>query len=193
MVSWVKDQVKPENENWGNSGRSGNLAPVPPPLLKINLRPAWLGIRVPSSGVSLFHCRDLSMHRVTREIHFCYGHRLLNYQGKCRHLHGHNGKALITIENERLDPLGMVVDFSEIKRIMQTWIDEKLDHKMLLHRDDPILPALQALREPLFLMEVNPTAENIAKLIYEETKRHGFPVVEVSLWETPNSYATYRE
>jgi 6-pyruvoyltetrahydropterin/6-carboxytetrahydropterin synthase len=133
------------------------------------------------------------MHRVTREIHFCYGHRLLNYTGKCRHLHGHNGTAVITIESDKLDQLGMVVDFSEIKRIMQTWIDEKLDHKMILHRDDPVLPTLQKLNEPLFLLDVNPTAENIAKLIYDQAKQHGFPVVEVSLWETPNSYATYRE
>ena len=83
------------------------------------------------------------MHRVTREIHFCYGHRLLNYSGKCRHLHGHNGTAVITIESEKLDALGMVVDFSEIKRVMQSWIDDNLDHKMILHRDDPILPTFQ--------------------------------------------------
>jgi 6-pyruvoyltetrahydropterin/6-carboxytetrahydropterin synthase len=133
------------------------------------------------------------MHRVTREIHFCYGHRLLNYNGKCRHLHGHNGIAVITIENQQLDQLGMVVDFSEIKRVMQTWIDENLDHKMILHEEDPILPLLRECKEPHYLMKVNPTAENIAKLIYLEAKRHGFPVAEVSLWETENSYATYRE
>lgn len=133
------------------------------------------------------------MHRVTREIHFCYGHRLLNYSGKCRHLHGHNGTAVITIESEQLDQLGMVVDFSEIKRVMQRWIDENLDHKMILHEADPILPLLKQQNEPHYLMKVNPTAENIAKLIYLEAKRHGFPVAEVSLWETENSYATYRE
>ena len=133
------------------------------------------------------------MHRVTREIHFCYGHRLLNYSGKCRHLHGHNGTAVITIESEKLDALGMVVDFSEIKRVMQSWIDDNLDHKMILHKDDPILPTFQQLKEPYFLLDVNPTAESIAKLIYLQAKKHGFPVVEVSLWETENSYATYRE
>lgn len=133
------------------------------------------------------------MHRVTREIHFCYGHRLLNYAGKCRHLHGHNGTAVITIESEKLDHLGMVVDFSEIKRVMQTWIDDNLDHKMILHRNDPILPMFQQLKEPYFLVDENPTAENIAKLIFLEAKKHGFPVAEVSLWETENSYATYRD
>ena len=48
------------------------------------------------------------MFRVTREFHFCYGHRLLNYEGKCRYLHGHNGKAVITLEAPGLDKLGMV-------------------------------------------------------------------------------------
>mgnify|MGYP003412694764 FL=1 len=49
--------------------------------------------------------------RVTKEIHFCYGHRLLDYAGKCRHLHGHNGKAVVTLETAELDRLGMVIDF----------------------------------------------------------------------------------
>jgi 6-pyruvoyltetrahydropterin/6-carboxytetrahydropterin synthase len=133
------------------------------------------------------------MHRVTREIHFCYGHRLLNYDGKCRFLHGHNGRALITMESERLDERGMVIDFSDIKRAMQVWIDEQLDHKMILHRNDPILPAFRERNEPVYLLDVNPTAENIAKLIYDQAKQHGFPVVEVSLWETESSFATYRE
>jgi 6-pyruvoyltetrahydropterin/6-carboxytetrahydropterin synthase len=46
--------------------------------------------------------------------------------------------------------------------------------------------------EPLFLMDSNPTAENIAKLIYEFTANHGFPIVEARLWETQNCFATYR-
>ena len=50
-------------------------------------------------------------YRVAKEIAFCYGHRLLDYAGKCRHLHGHNGRAVITLESDRLDALGMVVDF----------------------------------------------------------------------------------
>lgn len=132
------------------------------------------------------------MFRVTREIHFCYGHRLLNYNGKCRNLHGHNGRAIITLEAEKLDAQGMVVDFSHLKRIVQSWIDESLDHKMILHRDDPILPELRRQNEPVVVIDVNPTAENIAKLIFDFTKSQGLPVVEVTLWETENSFATYR-
>jgi len=133
------------------------------------------------------------MFRVTREIHFCYGHRLLNYEGKCRHLHGHNGKAVIALEGESLDSLGMVVDFSRIKQVVSDWIDRTFDHRMLLHKNDPVIPHLKQIGEPVVILDVNPTAENIAKLIFDFTKSQGFPVVEVRLWETENCFATYTE
>jgi 6-pyruvoyltetrahydropterin/6-carboxytetrahydropterin synthase len=128
---------------------------------------------------------------VSREIDFCYGHRLLGYQGSCMHLHGHNGRALITIQASNLDERGMVLDFSEIKRTVSRWIDQHLDHRMLLHRDDPLVPLLEKAAEPLFLMSVNPTAENIARLIGQVAADHDLPVVEVRLWETPRCFATY--
>lgn len=87
----------------------------------------------------------------------------------------------------------MLMDFSDIKKVVRTWIDEQLDHRMILHENDPALPYLQQLGEPLFILPVNPTAENIAKTIFEFTKSQGFPVVEVSLWETPTAFATYRD
>ena len=131
------------------------------------------------------------MYRVTRELTFCYGHRLLGYDGKCRHLHGHNGRAVITLAAPALDGLGMVLDFTRLKRAVGGWIDEHLDHKMLLHHDDPALPLLRQLGEPVYVLDVNPTAENIAKLIFDVTAAQGFPVVEVKLWETETCYATY--
>ncbi len=132
------------------------------------------------------------MFRVSRQIDFCYGHRLLNYDGKCRYLHGHNGRAIITIESLKLDERGMVLDFSDIKDVVSRWIDENLDHRMILHRDDPIVPVLREQGEPMYLIDVNPTAENIARLIFEFTRDHGFPIVEAQLWETVNCFATYR-
>jgi len=131
------------------------------------------------------------MYRVTREICFCYGHRLLNYDGKCRHLHGHNGRAVIALETEQLDSLGMVLDFSRIKDVVTQWIETTLDHRMLLHESDPVLPFLQQQGEPVYVMKVNPTAENITRLIYEYTAAQGFPVVEVRLWETDHCFASY--
>jgi 6-pyruvoyltetrahydropterin/6-carboxytetrahydropterin synthase len=131
------------------------------------------------------------MYRVTRELTFCYGHRLLHYDGKCRHLHGHNGRAVLTLAAARLDDLGMVVDFTRLKQVVGAWIDETLDHKMLLHRDDPVLPFLRELGEPVHVLDLNPTAENIARLIYDFAAGQGFPVVEVQLWETDTCFASY--
>ena len=131
------------------------------------------------------------MFQVSREIDFCYGHRLLNYEGKCKHLHGHNGKAIITLSADNLDGRGMVLDFTEMKRVLNGWIDENLDHRMILCRDDPLVPVLRQAGEPLFLTDENPTAENIAKLIADYAADAGFPVVEVRLWETPRCSATY--
>ena len=132
------------------------------------------------------------MYKVTRHIDFCYGHRLLNYDGKCRHLHGHNGRVEVALASETLNHLGMVRDFGDIKAVIQTWIDEHLDHKMILCKDDPIIPSLDPVRDPYFLMDENPTAEAIAKLICDYALSRQFPVDEVRLWETHNAYATYR-
>jgi 6-pyruvoyltetrahydropterin/6-carboxytetrahydropterin synthase len=132
------------------------------------------------------------MYRVSQQIDFCYGHRLLNYAGKCRHLHGHNGKAVIVLEADSLDERGMLVDFTDIKRELCVWIDNELDHRMILREDDPAVPLLKSLGEPLVLIPRNPTAENIARLIFEHAKSAGLPVAEVSLWESPRSCASYR-
>jgi 6-pyruvoyltetrahydropterin/6-carboxytetrahydropterin synthase len=131
------------------------------------------------------------MFKVTREIDFCYGHRLLEYEGKCRFLHGHNGRAVISIAANQLDPLGMVLDFSDIKKVVSQWIDENLDHRMILCDRDPVIPYLRQLGEPMYLISQNPTAENIAKLIYDFAVGRGFPVVQIDLWETRQCYASF--
>ena len=133
------------------------------------------------------------MYKVTKAIQFCYGHRLMNYDGKCRHLHGHNGKVEIELEAGRLDDIGMVRDFTEIKDTVAVWLDRELDHKMLLRRDDPVLPVLLEMKEPVYLFDTNPTAEAIARLIFEYTQSKGFPVSEVRMWESESSFAAYNK
>ncbi len=91
----------------------------------------------------------------------------------------------------RLDNRNMVCDFSDIKRIIKGWIDEALDHKMLLRHDDPLVKPLQALGEPVFLVDSNPTVERIARLIFDYATEQGLPVVRVRVWETPTSFAEY--
>jgi len=133
------------------------------------------------------------VYKVTKAIEFCYGHRLMNYDGKCRHLHGHNGKVEIELETDKLDAIGMVRDFTEVKEVVAGWLDRELDHKMLLRKDDPVLPMLQRMNEPVYLFDTNPTAESIAKLIFEFVLSKGFPVSEVRMWESESSFAAYNK
>ena len=131
------------------------------------------------------------MYRVTKRIDFCYGHRLLDYDGVCKHPHGHNAIAEIEVRTDALDERNMVADFGDIKRLVKGWIDRELDHKMILRHDDPLVAPLQSLGEPVYLLESNPTVERIAKLIFDEGVTLGLNIVKVTVWETPTSCATY--
>jgi 6-pyruvoyltetrahydropterin/6-carboxytetrahydropterin synthase len=125
-------------------------------------------------------------------MEFSYGHRLLEHAGKCRFLHGHNGLLEIEVDAEALDNQGMVVDFGRLNDVVKNWVNDNLDHKMLLARRDPAVPVLQQLGEPIYLMDDNPTAENIAGLVWQAANSAGLAVSEVRLWETATSRATYR-
>ena len=133
------------------------------------------------------------MYSVTKRIEFCYGHRLLDYDGVCKHPHGHNAIAEIEVRTAALDERDMVCDFSDIKRVVKDWVDRELDHKMILRRDDPLVEPLRVLGEPVYLVDSNPTVECLAQLIHQQAKASGLPVVRVTVWETPSSYATYSE
>jgi 6-pyruvoyltetrahydropterin/6-carboxytetrahydropterin synthase len=131
------------------------------------------------------------MYSVSKEIRFCYGHRLMDYDGKCAHPHGHNGKIVIGLESKALDARGMVYDFGDIKEIIQKWVDHELDHRMILKKKDPLVAILKGLGEPLFEMDENPTAESLAKLVFDYGKSKGLPIAVVTFWETESSSATY--
>jgi len=129
---------------------------------------------------------------VTKKIPFCYGHRLLDYEGKCRHLHGHNGTLEVMVDSDELDRLGMVMDFAELKERVKKWVDEELDHKMILNEADPVASLLREKGETFLTVPCNPTAEAIAKLVFDHCRGAGVPVSAVRLWETDTSSATYR-
>jgi len=131
------------------------------------------------------------MYSVTKRIDFCYGHRLLDYDGICKHPHGHNAVAEIEIRTDALDTRNMVADFNDIKHVVKTWVDRELDHKMILRHDDPLVKLLQGIGEPMYLVDSNPTVERIARLIYDVSREQGLPVFRVTVWETPTSWATY--
>ncbi|MCQ8180281.1 6-carboxytetrahydropterin synthase [Methylomonas sp. SURF-1] len=133
------------------------------------------------------------MYIITKEVYFCYGHRLMNHPGKCRNLHGHSVKASISIRQEQLNSQGMVCDFSDVKACVESFIDDILDHNFLLHKDDPIIPALIANDERYLAIDEHPTAEVLSKMIYQYVKQQGFNVDQVVLWETASANACYRE
>ncbi len=116
----------------------------------------------------------------------------MDYSGKCAHAHGHNGLLEIELAAPALDKQGMVTDFGEVKERLLEFIDRELDHRMLLREDDPLVAALQGVGEEPFIMKDNPTAENIARLIFFEAQATELPVVAVRLWETHDAFAEYR-
>jgi 6-pyruvoyltetrahydropterin/6-carboxytetrahydropterin synthase len=122
------------------------------------------------------------MFEVTVEQTFAAGHALRNYKGKCENVHGHNYRVRVTIAGERLDEIGLLVDFVDVKRLMGGAI-EYLDHRFI---ND--LPPFD---------ELNPSAENIAKYFYDRVsagmkKDAPVRIAEVRVWETDTSSAVYR-
>lgn len=133
------------------------------------------------------------MYTITKEVYFCYGHRLMNHAGKCRHLHGHSVKAAISVSQTELNTQGMVCDFADIREAVETFVDQQLDHNFLLHKDDPIIPLLIAQNERFLALDDHPTAEVLSKMIFDYLRAQHFPVTQVVLWETASASACYRE
>lgn len=132
-------------------------------------------------------------YKAIKAIEFSYGHRLINYTGKCKNLHGHNAKVEVVIVSKKLDEKGMVLDFVEIKNKLKRWIDENWDHRMILCEKDPLLPALRGTDPTITTIATNPTAENLAKILFEKAKELSLPVAEIIFWETESSKAAYSE
>jgi 6-pyruvoyltetrahydropterin/6-carboxytetrahydropterin synthase len=121
------------------------------------------------------------MFEITVEETFAAGHALRNYHGKCENVHGHNYRVEVTLAGTELDSAGLLLDFVEVKKALNAVVD-RLDHRYL---ND--LPPFD---------ELNPSAENMARYIYEELAK-GLPpgratVSAVKLWETDTASATYR-
>lgn len=133
------------------------------------------------------------MFTVARDFSFSYGHRLYRYEGKCRRLHGHNAEVRVEIAVEELNEQGMALDFTQLKETVGKWIDDELDHRVFLDKDDPLAKALLDVGEPVVLTDGNPTAERLAALLYAYVRSKGLNVTRVDFWETKNCRATYSE
>jgi 6-pyruvoyltetrahydropterin/6-carboxytetrahydropterin synthase len=99
---------------------------------------------------------------------FCAGHRVAGHESKCAHFHGHNYRVHFQCEADKLDKVGRVIDFSEIKTRLCDWLEREWDHKFLLWQRDPFLadyPHLSEALPGLVLVPFNPTAENMAEYL----------------------------
>jgi len=120
------------------------------------------------------------MYEVTIETGFSGAHVLRGYQGKCGRLHGHNWKVVVTVAADRLDEVGMGVDFARLKEETRA-ILAQVDHT--------------CLNEVFPFTELNPTAENIAKWVWEMLSKRvegtSVEVARVAVWESDSACATY--
>lgn len=122
------------------------------------------------------------MFEVTVQQTFAAGHSLRNYHGKCENVHGHNYRVEVTFQGERLDGAGLLVDFLEVKALMNKVIDY-LDHQYI----NDLKP----------FDELNPSAENLAKYFHDEIRaglgqENPVEIAEVKIWETDITAAAYR-
>jgi len=103
-------------------------------------------------------------------IQFRYGHRLLPpYKGKCNNVHGEGGTVILIFETNKLDKNDMVFDFGEVKSVIKKFIDDNLDHAYLFKTGDIVGEFLKFNKMKTFEMSNQPTAENIARLVYDFT------------------------
>ena len=143
---------------------------------------------------------------ITRKGNFDSGHRVLNEQYKCFNCHGHTYNYELTFSFENIEEIGYAIDFKEIKRVFCQWIDDIIDHGMILNPHDlKVIQTAKELNSKLWLMSLNgkneycnPSVENIAKEIFiamqilpdtlyanSNTELH---IHKVLIYETPNCY-----
>jgi len=140
------------------------------------------------------------MFKVTKRLKDAnIAHRLLNYNGPCENIHGHTYHFEIDISSDKLNELGMVIDFSEIKTICDNWIQLHWDHAILIYEKDLELKDLigkLSHGNKWFHSSFNTTAENMAKFLFkkfnEDFSTKGVIVSEVRIWETETSIASYK-
>jgi len=118
------------------------------------------------------------MYEIKVNSEFSAAHNLKNYRGKCEKLHGHNWSVEAVFCYDKLDKVGMAIDFREAKELLKR-VTERLDHSYL--------------NELRMTKKINPTSENMARFIYGEIRKKNKNINSVSVWENKNSCATYKE
>lgn len=132
---------------------------------------------------------------ITKRLEIDAGHRLMNHESKCAHVHGHRYAFEVVVSASDLDAVGRVVDFGVIKERVGGWLNTNWDHAFIGQSGDPILGLLVEQRQRCSIIDRPPTAENLARIVYEVAKEllpDPLVVVAVRCYETPTSVAEYR-
>ena len=137
------------------------------------------------------------MYRLSKEFTFAMGHRLSCHKGLCKNFHGHNYTIIVGIKTEFLNEAGMVIDFSVLKGIVNSHLDE-MDHALMVNNNDEdfIIKMKEHFSEmKVIITPFEPTAENMAREIFMNVEKQimsfGVEVDYVTVYETDTSQATY--
>jgi 6-pyruvoyltetrahydropterin/6-carboxytetrahydropterin synthase len=148
------------------------------------------------------------MHILEKKLKaFSAAHRLLKgYQGKCRHLHGHNYQVSVTLQADQLDQYDLIIDFNEVKRLFDQWVQDHFDHATLVADFDfELLEFLQQHKQRHYVIagNKNTSVEVLAHHLFQEFTRilsthkgaaeRGLRLLEVKLNETASSIGIYRQ
>ncbi len=149
-------------------------------------------------------CNDkIARMLITRKLEFDAGHRISTHNSQCRHLHGHRYVIEISLSGHIISEKGdaqqgMVMDFSEVKRIAKQALIDKWDHAFLVYSGDaPVMAFLQSLDDhKTVVLDAQPTAENLAVIAfgildeaYQDNYGNHLQLEHVRLYETPNCWA----
>lgn len=135
----------------------------------------------------------------TKSFEIDYGHRVLGHTGKCNNHHGHRGKIEVTAELDDFDTqndIGMLVDFGVIKSHLGEWVDDHWDHAFIVYeKDEATLDFLKQEKTKHFIIDCNPTAENLAAFLLSLCPAmfndiEGLTITSIKFWETPTCNAT---
>lgn len=139
------------------------------------------------------------MYSLKTNSSFDSAHFLAGYKGKCSNIHGHRWNVEIEVYSDSLEETGnnrgMIIDFSELKHSLSELTDA-LDHSFIIEKGSLKKSLLDALIDENFRIievEFRPTAENFAKYFFDQMKNKGYKVLVVTVYETPNNCASYRE
>jgi len=131
-------------------------------------------------------------------VKFDAAHRLSYYEGKCNRLHGHTWKIVVIVKSNKLNNWGAVVDFGELKKIIKQYVNNRYDHKTILYTGDNENKVLARVmgKDWVSWMNSNPTAENMARDIYQDLelsfkKFKDVKLVSITVFETKTNAATY--